>query len=470
MTSSIPQGHLAVAPALRSALAAVALVALALSTHHVLDFYAGGIVIIVAFGTDFSAFLSLRNLFVVYATGLFVYGNHLIYPNGSSFAPDLFIYLASFMATYVLFARAYASRRRLRDKHQLKLDLSGAITSRIEALLKLVFVLEMVRVVLLIAPYGLTSFYSGQELADRISSYSQAGSTGITTIGNLIVTMVATAVVVVYVEHCLQAGRAIKYRLLVLVLLIPPLLALERVSIASASILLLAVYVCQRRARNALGTRGARRRRTGRQILVAAVVLTSAVGIGLAVGNLRARRLSVQGVQGGATSNTLETVFRGEFTTIIFYRDVKEKIGVLGYQYGEPIVGALLTRAVPRFVWPAKPITSQEYYMQRLRPQELRAGFSLAPSLFGVAYLNFGGPGVMLIVGLLGLLFAYADRGYVYGDPTLIPRYLIVATWFYSLLRDDLSTSVFSVVMTFAIYGLIRRSFARASTSVATKT
>jgi hypothetical protein len=64
---------------------------------------------------------------------------------------------------------------------------------------------------------------------------------------------------------------------------------------------------------------------------------------------------------------------------------------------------------------------------------------------------------------LLGVGAAYFDRGYVSRLYRRMPAFLLVATWAFSLLRDDLATSLVSVLLTFGIYKFFRSFFVRLS-------
>jgi hypothetical protein len=97
--------------------------------------------------------------------------------------------------------------------------------------------------------------------------------------------------------------------------------------------------------------------------------------------------------------------------------------------------------------------------MRALHPTDLAAGYSLAPSLFGAGYLNFGMWGTAILVALTGWGAAYFDRGYVDGLRSKIPQFLIVSAWSYSFLRDDLANSLASILLTFVVYRVLRHHF-----------
>jgi hypothetical protein len=246
------------------------------------------------------------------------------------------------------------------------------------------------------------------------------------------------------------------------VLIFVPALSLQRSVLVLHSMLLAGVYICDKHFRTTPATTPAAtdgRRTRLRRWLPAGLVILAAIGLAVKIGDIRTRQLDQTVLSNQATGSSLQQVLRGEFTPIEFYRDVKGNMGSLHYRYGEPIVAAFVTRGVPRSVWPNKPVTSQEIYMRARQPVQLAQGFSLAPSLFGVLYLNFGWLGTALGVALLGGIAAYYDRALAGGLVARVPQFLIVLTWFYSLLRDDLATSAFSIVLTLVAYRCLRAFF-----------
>lgn len=441
---------------LRWTVLVVFLTGLAVVAPDAFDLPTVAVAALVVFSVDLRHPMTLRTMFLVYSVGLFWYGNRLLYPGGSSLAADLLLYLLAFTAGYAV----AAGRREGRPVEATPAagPTSAAVVARLEVVLWLLLAVEMVRVALLVAPYGPRAFYGGQELVNRISTFGQGGATGVEGITAILVTVAVAAVVAAYAEQCLKAGVRIRYSLVALVAVVPPLLSLERASVVYGSVLVAALYLCERRIRPL--TAGRPGTGSGRRLVVALVALACAGGVAVKIGDIRAKRLNQQVFGTAHEVDTLGQVLRSEFTTIVFYRDVKDNIDTLGYRWGTNIVGALATRLVPRAVWRDKPITTSEYYMRQLRPRELQAGFSLAPSLFGVSLLNFGVAGTMVVVALVGLAAAACDRAYLEGMASRVPSFLILATWFYSLLRDDLATSLVSIALTFAAYAVLRRALA----------
>lgn len=425
-----------------------------------------GAVCLLGLGFDLRTPVSLRNSFLLYTTGLFVAGGHLIRPTDPILVADLTVYLAAFLTGYGLLVLpprlAPTTPPEPTTAAGPPVAADGAVRARIERLLWILALLQGARLALLMMSYGARSFYSGQELGDRISAYGQAGTTTQAFI-NIVLTALVAAATAVYARHCLRTGVRPSYWLLFAVLVAGPAISFQRAMLVYQGMLFVATYLCvgpvtRPASRPVSPGRSQARRRTAR--LVPLLVLLGAAVAATRIGDIRARELQRRSLGVAKDESTLVQVLRGEFTPIVFYDDVKAHIDYLGYRKGVNIVAALGTRFVPRAVWPHKPITSQEYYMRQLRPAELQAGFSLAPSLFGVGYLNFGLLGCALLTGIIGGAAAYFDRAYVAGLKSRVPHFLVVSTWFYSLMRDDLATSLASVLLTFAVYGVLGAHFA----------
>jgi hypothetical protein len=315
--------------------------------------------------------------------------------------------------------------------------------------------LEAVRFAFLLRPYGVAGFYSGLGLVNRIQAYSQSGSTTEIVV-NIALTALTTAVAVLYYEVCLELGARVRYRRLFLMLVILPALSLQREILVLNGVLFTAIYVCDKRRALALPSRS---KGGTRAIVLSGLILACAALVAVWIGNVRAKQLNQQSSARGSNQSTLPTVLRAEVTPFFFYADVKANIGTLGYQHGYTIVGPLLTRIIPRTLWPSKPVTSNEFYMRALHPTDLAAGYSLAPSIFGAGYLNFGMGGCTILVVLTGWGAAFFDRGYVDGLRSRIPQFLIVSAWSYSFLRDDLANSLASILLTFLVYRGLRSHF-----------
>lgn len=429
--------------------------------------YAVATIALLGLGINYRYPLSLRNFFLLYAVGVLYIGNGLVFPDRPYPALDLLLYVGTFLFGYQLFV---FPRRNLQPSETrgavaaLPLaDPSGATKSHLEKLLWVLAALQALRWFFLLSSYGVTGYYSGQELVDRIVSYSESGSTT-PAIVNIGLTALISAAVALYCEQCIQARAKPNYKLLVLVLVALPAFSLQRGMLVYTSVLLAGVYVCVERAKrvDAAPTSTARGRRSRNRLIALAVVGCAVLGA-IKIGDIRSRSFNQRVLGASSSQNSLQQVLRAEFTPVIFYRDVKDNIDSLGYRYGTNIVAAFVTRFVPRSIWPNKPITSQEFYAKQLRPAELQQGHVLAPTLFGVGYLNFGLIGCAVLMALLGFVTAYVDQGYVAGLRSRIPLFLIISTWFYSLMRDDLATAAYSVFISIGLYYLFRSHFARDS-------
>jgi oligosaccharide repeat unit polymerase len=451
--------HLLTMLGLRWCLTALLLGGLAALVPGILDVYATSTIILLGLGLNFTSPFTLRNYYLLYTVAFFLIGSRIIYPNlHNIFNFDAAVYLAAFLAGHLLY---FWSHRTHKVKEPSPRSFSPLAAKRIEMAFWALAGAQLVRLALLIKQFGLGGFYSGQELAYRIQSYRESGSTG-AAVTTFAITALSASITALHCEYCLRTGVRPRYLLLAFVLIVMPLISLQRNNLILNSALLAAVYVSMRRIqahrpdRAPAGSRQSNVSVTARRRLIPALVLLL-VGVVMAIkiGDIRGRSLERQSGQTDS-SNSLQQVLQGEFTPISFYYDVKHNMDKLGYRYGTNIVGGLATRFIPRSLWPDKPITSQEYFMRQLQPDALARGLSLAPSLFGVGYLNFGMIGTAILVALLGWGAAHYDRAYVHARPSGIPQFLILSAWAYSLMRDDLATSLAGVLLSFGLYRLLR--------------
>ena len=420
------------------------------------DRFDGAVLVMVAvlgLALDLRSPLCLRNYFLLYTGGLLLLGG-LLYPDLPSYPMDGTLYMATFLLGYVSYR--WSLRRRV-PEDKVGSDLSGPIRGSLEVLLWITVALQVLRVGVLVRQYGVRGFFSGAELVSRFQSFTESNST-VGVIIHIALTALLAATAAIYFEHCLQTGQAPRFRLLVLTLIVLPTISLQRFSLILNCFLLISFYACYRRGPG----RAAQPRSTLRRFLPAACIVLVAVALAVLIGQIRAKGLVEGGAQ-TAPDNTLAVVVKSEFTPVLFYKNAKENIDLLGYRYGGNIVGALVTRLVPRTIWEDKPVTTAEFYARVLALDLLERGFVLAPSIFGVAFLNFGLTGTALLMLFLGVGAAYFDRGYVSRLYRRMPAFLLVATWAFSLLRDDLATSLISVLLTFGLYKFFRSLFVRLS-------
>jgi oligosaccharide repeat unit polymerase len=440
-----------------------ALAGLSAAAPRLFDRFAVATIVLLCLGLNFRFPLALGNYYLIYATVLFWVGSRLFYPDSPNLNPDLLAYIGSFLAGYWLYRHRgggpQGNGRRRTGVVFIHLATEGR--RRIDALVWIAIGLETVRFVFLLRPYGVAGFYSGLGLVNRIQAYSQSGSTT-EIIVNIALTSLTTAVAVLYYEACLELGGRLRYRRLFLMLVVLPALSLQREVLVLNGVLFAAIYVCDKRRALVVP---ARSKGGSRAIVLSGLVLVCAALAAVWIGNVRAKQLNQQAFA-GSNQSTLQPVLRAEVTPLFFYAEVKANIGTLGYRHGYTIIAPLLTRLIPRGLWPTKPITSNEFYMRALHPTDLAAGYSLAPSIFGAGYLNFGMGGCAMLIALTGWGAAFFDRGYVDGLRSRIPQFLIVSAWSYSFLRDDLANSLASILLTFLVYrGLRNHFFARAGTS-----
>jgi hypothetical protein len=80
--------------------------------------------------------------------------------------------------------------------------------------------------------------------------------------------------------------------------------------------------------------------------------------------------------------------------TDMFWLVVTETPGTANFQYGRILLGAFLDN-VPRAIWPSKPLTGSNYFMQVFFPDQTSQN-SLGPGFFGILYLE-GGPFAIIL-------------------------------------------------------------------------
>lgn len=429
------------------ALLGLTLVALAVNSYLI---GAGGAVVL-AF--DARHLLTLKNYFLAYIMGLFVIGGRIIYQGVDDLPKDLLLYVLTFLLAYAIFSQT--THRQSRPQRAP----TPTNVASVEALLLVLAIAQIAAFIPQLLSYGVRGFYSGQALADLIGTYGKESfSGGAVVIVRELLATVTTATVVLYANSCIGTGTRIRYRFLAAVLLLAPLLALQRSVLLFGAFTLFAIRACERRFGH---VRPSSRRRRPAGLLVVGIATMLALVIAAGIGGLRATHRSGNENSSPFSGSVLGDVLQGEFGPIVAYHEIKTNIDVLGYRYGSNIVLPLLTRVVPRAWLPAKPVTSSGYYMSKIRPGEFDAGYVLAPSIFAVAYLNFGMVGSLAVCVLVAALAARLDRAYREKYVGRLPWFLIVFASFYALMREDLSNSLFRLLVAMGAYLILRRLFAR---------
>lgn len=111
------------------------------------------------------------------------------------------------------------------------------------------------------------------------------------------------------------------------------------------------------------------------------------------------------------------------------------------HRLGSTYVDDLLI-AVPRAIWPDKPVDGDTQLMTVIWPVSARAGVGLSFSLFGEPYLNFGILGVAMVCAALGAtwraLYAWVSRAGT--NPVAITVFALSWPYLFVYLRGSLGT------------------------------
>jgi oligosaccharide repeat unit polymerase len=91
-----------------------------------------------------------------------------------------------------------------------------------------------------------------------------------------------------------------------------------------------------------------------------------------------------------------------------------------------------------------------------LRPDEATKGYYLAPTLFGDVFLNFGYLGIIFILFFFGFASGHIDR--LYFEKNSQGIFIIFTTFYtyYSILRNNLSDSLFFIFMIYVFFKIIK--------------
>lgn len=382
--------------------------------------------------------LVLKNIFLAYAFLLFIVSGSHYFPDDPGLARDMFIYVVSFLAAYSFgFGKPQRVERIQADERVMDKALV-----RIERLVWLFCVIQVVLLLLEIRQVGLRNFYGGAGMVLRIEAYGKRDVWfGLLTIVRFASSMGTYAVAILYVYVSYAAGRRPKLLLLALLLAGLPLLMLQRSAFATGVMFLLVAYSLGRAASA-----------KSMQRMFVAAVLVALVAIGLGV--LRERRL-MTGLEGDTSWMAARGMLLGELSPVVAYQEIKINMDELDLQKGRTIVLPLLFKVIPRNWMPDKPMPSSGYYMYKLRPAEAQAGFFIAPSFFGDLYLNFGFIGVVAGCALIGWAWAKMDRVYLQGKVRGLWLFLLMFLYAYHVLRSNLADTLSFMLLTGFVYWLL---------------
>lgn len=308
-------------------------------------------------------------------------------------------------------------------------------------LLKLALFVQASLVLQHVVQYGLVGFLSGASLAGNITSYAAGGGLTNTQILGILSQALTASFVAVYIQVN-EPERRYNWRLLIVLLIVMPLIGLQRVNIVVGVIVLLFLR------RWALQTR--KKRVTGGVAVVLLSLIVAAVA-GVGIGLLRTAQLD----PGGSSASTSQSVLQGELAPVIV---IDRALAPEAPRYhGAGLYSPLLFRYVPRRLDPSKAPNTTVRYMQLTDPASFAAGYSLAPTAIGVIVLNYGVLGAYLLAFVAGCFL---------GGPNM-PRPsrvgYVCAMYFalYSLIRNDPVNSIWDAGAILIGYWTILRVYHR---------
>lgn len=397
---------------------------------------------LVLIGFDVRNPILLKNLFLVYTFVLFAVAGQYFNPGETDLIWDMNVYLIAFLAGYSLLMR---NRRPVTDSSYKQPAFLNVVT--IERMMILYCATRLFMLIYEVYMYGFGNFYSGASLIEDFESYGRADfSLGLLTMANQFMIILNVALLVLYVSACSLGGRRIRYPIVVFMTVVLPILLLQRSNLALGCIVLLVITLWDRRTEFS-------------PVVYAriAVVMIFIIALGVGIGLLRDNAFNVASEGASTASADITRVLSGEFTPIVAYQGIKINIDYLGYQYGNTIFPTMLFKLTPRSWMPDKPTSSSGYFMEKILPNDAAGGYFISSSIYGDMYLNFGFLGVILFCLLLGGFSARIDLIFIEHNVRLLPMFLIIYYYYYVLLRGDLQGSLSLVLLTAAVYFILKK-------------
>lgn len=390
---------------------------------------------------NFKEIISLRNISLCVFFFTFVIGSHLHFTSNGirkDLCVDFVIYSLFYIFGYnyyyilpkniIIKVNKVNNQRAIYCKHLLERIFWFLLLLRCG-----VFSIKIVKV-------GFYNWWAGEMLVKSIQQYAEGGSqVAIIILSNWFVNIIVWTSVIFYVSICRLSNSRPRLGLPVLLLVVFPLLELSRGGVFTGVLFLLV-------ASRLLGGR--------KSVLIILTSVIVVIIIASFIGALREKALrpGLDLFRSSGLIQMLGNTIAGEFSQVVAYREIKDNIGQLGYQYGKTIALPFVTKPIPRAIWPEKPLNSSAYYMYYFHPDSAKAGFFLAPTIFGDLYLNFGFVGCIIGAFFWGLINAFAD-GVITGRLKTVSYVKLALSILlfvncYSLVRNNISDSVFSVLLT----------------------
>ncbi len=428
------------------------------------------VLVVGVFAIDTRNILTLKNFTIVYILVVFGIGGAVLHFSPPSIFGDVAAYLVAFLAGYTFASlrsttdtgRQGAGRESSRARRRGRLNAEA-----IERCLLLLIGLNLLFLALQLYKYGIVGFYRGAGLLDQALSYGTADAAGgAEQILRFGLKFSGIALVVLYVRACFESSIKIKYKYPMVVLVVLPIISLNRFDALVGALTALAIFASDGRLSErrrsvpapAAPTRAAPAAPSSPGMtrgLAIAVGIILAATTGLFIADLRSGFGRTSGDR--RTSNL--SLLTSELSPVQAYADIKANINVLGHPYGRTIVLPAVFKAVPRAWYPDKPLNSGAYYMSVVRPGEFAAGFALPPTFFGDAYLSFGFGGAIALSLVLGMVTARLDLGYKLSDPRRLSWFLLAFANFYGVLRYPMSESLAGILLTLSVLWIADRVF-----------
>ena len=386
--------------------------------------------------------LMLKNFFIVLTVLLFAVSGSYYFPNNQDLAVDMNLYLISFLLGYGV----YKIMPKKDKIHGTEFFIRKSIKINVNLLRKGLIFLCLTKLMILawdIMQYGLFEYYVGQAMVDNISSYGKKDTAkGISIIISSIISAITISTTALYVFSCHLKNLKVDFKVLTILLLILPLISLQRSAFAVGAMLLIAAFSFD----------PANRSKVYRVLTISFV---SILFVGVAIGGVRENSLKKDDAA-LISVERIQTMIAGELSPIVAYKEIKDNIEILEYQLGKTILPPLIYKPIPRNFLPDKPLNSSGYYGEQLKPQDSANGFFLAPSIYGDMFLNFGIAGTMLFTAAFGVFAARMDHIYLFMETKYIPIFLIVYYNFYSIMRNNSVESITSILISmFCLTGIV---------------
>ncbi|MCX6983443.1 MAG: oligosaccharide repeat unit polymerase [Lentisphaerae bacterium] len=389
----------------------------------------------------------LRHIFLIYVFAIYNIAPQVL---GSDEA-EYYGWFLEFMAVLILFVIGYGLGLRLARSKRVPHASIRAISQHKMRLLKLGLLALLLYNALVLAKgimtLGVTKFYAGAQLVAVIQNYGKADPGGAISYAlGFILSTLTVVLLYVWVEWTMNQPAsfptlfrydtkkrlALRFSFIWLVLF--PLVSFSRSGVAFGALTYLAIRSKLSKKLLTLST-----------LLLGLLALAFFVYVGLA----RAESLNA--------NSGVRSLFISELTPWSAYREIKANIEQLGYQYGNTIFPSLLLKVIPRGLWPDKPYNSSGYFMTMLHPDQFQAGYALPPTYMGDLYLNFGLPGMLVGIVLLGAFTGRIDGIVIYRQFKHIGLFFIVFASYFTLLRNNIADSMFFLLVNVVLYFIVSK-------------